>query len=41
MITSKPTNYKGINFRSRLEVKWAMFFDKLNWQWEYEPFELV
>lgn len=34
-----PTLYKGIRFRSRLEAKWANFFDRLGWQWEYEPFD--
>jgi hypothetical protein len=32
-----PTKYKGIEFRSRLEAKWASFFDLMNWQWQYEP----
>lgn len=31
------TLYKGIQFRSRLEAKWACFFDNLGWRWEYEP----
>lgn len=35
-----PTTYKGIDFRSRLEAKWATFFDLLGWKWEYEPFDL-
>lgn len=34
------TTYKGIKFRSRLESKWARFFDLLSWRWEYEPFDL-
>ena len=34
-----PTKYKGITFRSRLEARWAMFFDQLGWRWEYEPFD--
>lgn len=37
---SIPTQYRGVNFRSRLEAKWAMMFDGLGWHWEYEPFEL-
>lgn len=37
---SIPTTYKGINFRSRLEAKWACFFDLLEWRWEYEPVDL-
>ena len=35
-----PCQYKGINFRSLLEARWAYFFDKLGWDWEYEPFEM-
>jgi len=35
--TPKPTKYKGIQFRSRLEAQWAMFFDACGWEWEYEP----
>ena len=34
------TEYKGYRFRSRLEAKWAAFFDTLGWEWEYEPIEL-
>jgi hypothetical protein len=32
-----PTEYKGVKFRSRLEAKWAIFFDTLGIEWEYEP----
>jgi hypothetical protein len=32
-----PTRYKGYAFRSRLEARWAVFFDHLNIKWEYEP----
>lgn len=35
-----PTTYKGINFRSRIEAKWAALFDLLKWDWEYEPYDL-
>lgn len=37
-----PTRYKGYHFRSRLEARWAVFFDALGLKWEYEPegFEL-
>ena len=35
-----PTRYNGIQFRSRLEAKWAAFFDLLEWQYEYEPIDL-
>jgi len=36
------TSYKGYRFRSRLEARWAVFFDALGIKWEYEPegFEL-
>lgn len=34
------TRYSSVQFRSRLEAKWAAFFDLLNWPWEYEPFDL-
>lgn len=30
------TQYKGYRFRSRLEARWAVFFDALGLQWEYE-----
>lgn len=30
------TQYKGYRFRSRLEAKWAIFFDALGIQWDYE-----
>lgn len=30
------TIYKGYRFRSRLEARWAVFFDALNIRWEYE-----
>lgn len=31
------TRYKGYRFRSRLEARWAVFFDALKIGWEYEP----
>jgi hypothetical protein len=36
------THYKGYRFRSRLEARWAVFFDSLGIEWVYEPegFEL-
>ncbi len=36
------THYKGYRFRSRLEARWAVFWDSLGISWEYEPegFEL-
>ena len=39
-ITAIPTTYKGIEFRSRLEAKWAVMFNQLGWTWEYEPIDL-
>jgi hypothetical protein len=30
------TVYKGYRFRSRLEARWAVFFDALGIEWEYE-----
>jgi hypothetical protein len=32
-----PTLYRGILFRSRLEARWAEFFDHLDIEWQYEP----
>lgn len=37
---SHPTVYDGVLFRSRLEARWAAFFDIIGWQWEYEPIDL-
>lgn len=31
------TYYKGYKFRSRLEARWAVFFDTCGVKWEYEP----
>lgn len=31
------THYAGCRFRSRLEARWAVFFDTLGIPWEYEP----
>ena len=31
------TEYKGYRFRSRLEARWAVFFDACGVKWEYEP----
>ena len=33
----KETKYKGYWFRSRLEARWAIFFDTLGLKWLYEP----
>jgi hypothetical protein len=41
MLTSAiPTRYGGVQFRSRLEARWAAFFDLARWRWQYEPFDL-
>jgi len=31
------TVYNGCRFRSRLEARWAAFFDLCGWRWVYEP----
>lgn len=31
------TYYAGCRFRSRLEARWAVFFDALDIDWQYEP----
>lgn len=35
------TQYKGYLFRSRLEARWAVFFDAIGLEWEYEPEGIV
>jgi hypothetical protein len=35
-IKAIETKYKGHNFRSRLEARWAVFFENANIVWEYE-----
>ena len=35
-IQAIQTKYKGYRFRSRLEARWAVFFDTLGIEWEYE-----
>ena len=39
-IAAIPTLYRGRMYRSRLEARWAAFFDRLGWSYEYEPFDL-
>lgn len=39
--TAVETMYKGYRFRSRLEARWAVFFDSLGIMWEYEPEGIV
>jgi hypothetical protein len=36
-IAAVPTPYRGCLFRSRLEARWAVFFDTLKVPWLYEP----
>ena len=42
MIKAIETKYRGYRFRSRLEARWAVFFDEIGIKYEYEPegFEL-
>lgn len=37
LIKAIETRYAGCRFRSRLEARWAVFFDALGIRWEYEP----
>lgn len=39
-IPAIPTTYKNVRFRSRLEARWAAFFDLCDWSWQYEPIDL-
>lgn len=39
-IKNHETLYNNIKFRSRLEARWAAFFDLCEWEWEYEPIDL-
>lgn len=36
-IQAIETRYAGCRFRSRLEARWAVFFDHMGIKWEYEP----
>lgn len=36
-IKAIETRYAGCRFRSRLEARWAVFFDHLGIRWDYEP----
>ena len=40
MADSLPTRYRGVEFRSRLEVAWAIFFESCKIAWRYEPIHL-
>jgi len=37
MLKAIETSYKGYRFRSRLEARWALFFDTVRIPWVYEP----
>ena len=37
MLRPIETAYKGYRFRSRLEARWAVFFDTLGLEYSYEP----
>jgi hypothetical protein len=37
MMKAIETRYKGYRFRSRLEARWAVFFDAIGIAWQYEP----
>lgn len=37
MIKAIETVYNGYKFRSRLEARWAVFFDALGIEYQYEP----
>ncbi len=37
VIAARPTIYKGIEMRSRLEAGYAMWLDRQRWDWAYEP----
>jgi hypothetical protein len=39
-IESIPTQYSGVTFRSRLEARWAQFFDVIGVNWQYEPMRI-
>jgi hypothetical protein len=39
-VRAHETLYAGTRFRSRLEARWAAFFDLCGWRWEYEPLDL-
>lgn len=35
-----PTMYSGVRLRSRLEARWAAWFDLVGWSWRYAPPDL-
>jgi hypothetical protein len=41
VIKAIETSYAGYRFRSRLEARWAVFFDTVGLEWRYEPEGLI
>lgn len=39
-IAAIPTTHNGVKYRSRLEARWAAFFDLLGWRHTYEPYDM-
>ena len=39
-IKPRQTNFNNREFRSRLEAKWACFFELVGWDYEYEPCQI-
>lgn len=37
VINAIETSYASCRFRSRLEARWAVFFDRMGIEWQYEP----
>jgi hypothetical protein len=37
VIQARPTIYRGVQMRSRLEARMAQHLDELGWGWDYEP----
>lgn len=37
MLQAIETTYNGVRFRSRLEARWAHFFDQVGMGWRFEP----
>ena len=37
MMKALETVYAGVRFRSRLEARWAVYFDRMKIRWDYEP----
>ncbi len=35
------TEYRGRRYRSRLDARWAAFFDQMGWKHEYDPIDFA